>query len=346
MQRSILVAALLLGGMFPRPSWAEPALFEFTNGPLPHFDYYYDPGVGFWQFDMDGPAVEIAKPVDAGSEARIRAGFESMFGLLEPDFELTVDLHLPEFPATGGELEVNSARFGIRYGASGWFHVERRRIGSQHLLRLLASSPSEGPRWTADVALPVALQGSIRLRVQVTPGLLSGGYAPIGSDAFIPLGSITTWSELDSKVEFGVSQYATSGSGRSHTPLIVQFDNVTIDGNNPAAVGDGALQSTAMALRAWPNPATGNVRLSLAGSGAELGEANGVGDVLAGDFAHRGRILDPSGRVVRSFSLARTPGADFTWDGRDEAGRRLGAGVYYAVAGESSARIVLATPRR
>ncbi len=51
----------------------------------------------------------------------------------------------------------------------------------------------------------------------------------------------------------------------------------------------------------------------------------------AGDVAVRLRIFDLSGRLVRTLeSGTRGPGVHvLTWNGRDDAGRALGAGIYF-----------------
>jgi hypothetical protein len=88
----------------------------------------------------------------------------------------------------------------------------------------------------------------------------------------------------------------------------------------------------ALRLRAAPNPAPGGTVLTI--------EADRAG-------AQRLRIVNLAGRVVRRFETAQgVPGLrTIAWDGRDETGRRLPAGVYFAtleIAGRAtSSRIVV-----
>jgi hypothetical protein len=67
---------------------------------------------------------------------------------------------------------------------------------------------------------------------------------------------------------------------------------------------------------AWaPNPAPGGVSIVLTLPTAGRVEL---------------RVLDVSGRLVRAmdFGLREAGGERFTWDGRDDAGRRVPAGIY------------------
>jgi hypothetical protein len=76
---------------------------------------------------------------------------------------------------------------------------------------------------------------------------------------------------------------------------------------------DGAVMSHG--LRAWPNPtqSSASIRFAL----AREGEA-------------RLEIYDPAGRLVRRLVAGRLPAGERTlpWDGRDESGRRVAAGLY------------------
>lgn len=86
---------------------------------------------------------------------------------------------------------------------------------------------------------------------------------------------------------------------------------------------DAALRSR-WRLRAEPNPFRGEVRVELTGPSdapqarAESGRAQTL------------QVVDAAGRVVRTLSAATgAPGIEWHWDGRDAAGRRAPAGVYY-----------------
>jgi N-acetylneuraminic acid mutarotase len=81
-------------------------------------------------------------------------------------------------------------------------------------------------------------------------------------------------------------------------------------------------------LRVGPNPARTHVRFFSPRPNVALEDA---------------RIHDVSGRTVRSFSSGQDLGAGFTWDLRDDSGRRVGAGVYWLhgrVSGRPVARSV------
>ena len=69
-------------------------------------------------------------------------------------------------------------------------------------------------------------------------------------------------------------------------------------------------------LGAAPNPFSAVTGIRLA-----LGRAGPV----------RIRIHDTSGRLVRVLDQASRPAGEHTvaWDGRDEAGRKVGAGIYW-----------------
>lgn len=62
------------------------------------------------------------------------------------------------------------------------------------------------------------------------------------------------------------------------------------------------------ALRAWPNPFSGDLNIAVGSGGSAV------------------RIYHPSGRLLRRLELA--PGGGMIWDGRDAEGRELPAGVY------------------
>lgn len=96
----------------------------------------------------------------------------------------------------------------------------------------------------------------------------------------------------------------------------------------PVAVYVGSLAAPPALGAPWPNPATGEVRFTLAIPPGEPG---------------RLQVHDLRGRRVLARDVA--PGTSFvTWDGRDERGRRLPAGTYIvrlSGAGQSSARKVV-----
>jgi subtilisin family serine protease len=84
---------------------------------------------------------------------------------------------------------------------------------------------------------------------------------------------------------------------------LTQSTGVPAAGSGPAAEG----------ISVWPNPHASDVRLGL--------------PAMAGEGAVR--IFDAGGRLVRSLDTGAGDGV-IRWDGRDEAGRVLPAGTYFA----------------
>jgi hypothetical protein len=80
----------------------------------------------------------------------------------------------------------------------------------------------------------------------------------------------------------------------------------------------------ALALAAWPNPSSGVVRLALRG-----GEAAGAGAVGGASADGEIVIVTVEGRVVRRLRLG-VAGGDVTWDGKDDSGRPVSEGLYWA----------------
>lgn len=101
-----------------------------------------------------------------------------------------------------------------------------------------------------------------------------------------------------------------------------RFD-LTVPGQGFVSYGPYAVTvpDTPFAARLWPNPGTGvtHIELSLPG-----GRRDAPLEVEA-------RILDLQGRVVRSLHRGPLPRGvtSVTWDGRGDAGQRLGAGLYF-----------------
>jgi hypothetical protein len=96
--------------------------------------------------------------------------------------------------------------------------------------------------------------------------------------------------------------------------------------NKPLGVGDRVkVKGEMIKLTAFPNPFSRELKISSENRGTSSEGVNSGGNTLM--------IYDPTGRLVRSFyltphtSLLTTTGV--LWDGRDNAGRRLPAGVYF-----------------
>jgi hypothetical protein len=84
----------------------------------------------------------------------------------------------------------------------------------------------------------------------------------------------------------------------------------------PAAVPPPSASNVRLALEVAPNPARGEVGLTI---GTRAGEA------------WRLEVLDPAGRRVRTLAIGAGDGATrlLHWDGRDERGAPLRAGIYW-----------------
>jgi hypothetical protein len=102
-------------------------------------------------------------------------------------------------------------------------------------------------------------------------------------------------------------------AGRYVTPVHVSNAVLGIGVPAPVAVGDPP--AARLALRAAPNPSRGGLQLAIAADRAGV---------------QRLTVRDLQGRVVRRLAEGwRAAGARYeSWDGRDEAGARLPAGIY------------------
>ncbi len=113
---------------------------------------------------------------------------------------------------------------------------------------------------------------------------------------------------------------AHDGVGAPSVVEVAIDDVILYDGATPAVgVGPGAAPARLAFRTPWPNPARGEVRLTLALPAA------GRADVEVVDLAGR-RIATLHRGVAPAGSLA------LRWDGRDESGSLAPAGVYYARA--------------
>lgn len=133
-----------------------------------------------------------------------------------------------------------------------------------------------------------------------------------------------------------VSADGTVIVGWGHNPQFQAEGWVVRLPNGVAAVGDPARATApALTLAAFPNPLHGAVRLAADG-------AQGAAALT---------IVDAAGRVVRRLAAGSSPAAgaraDWTWDARDEQGRAVPAGVYFALlrSGERAAREKLVVVR-
>jgi hypothetical protein len=97
------------------------------------------------------------------------------------------------------------------------------------------------------------------------------------------------------------------------SPVWVDF----IDSPNPTGAPVIAQSGGELEIEAFPNPTSGNARFDLRGIA-------GPGGIL--------RLHDVGGRLVRQMTIPPgAPSANVTWNGLDESGSRVSAGIYYAV---------------
>ena len=102
---------------------------------------------------------------------------------------------------------------------------------------------------------------------------------------------------------------------------------VSVPGFDLAAAPDEFLAPAPIVLRAWPNPAAGSAEQSIGFS------LPARADVML-------TVHDIAGRLVRTVTARGLPAGrgEVRWDGRDDAGRRSAAGVYFVrlvAAGQS-----------
>lgn len=113
--------------------------------------------------------------------------------------------------------------------------------------------------------------------------------------------------------ELRIRQAAFFNAGLYVNPVLTTGCRVGI--GNSLAVGDGSSPNTGLRLTAEPNPAFRRVSLSFASG-------------LAGDPTIL--VTDVLGRTVRRFTQTRIERGEhrIEWDGRDDQGARVPAGVY------------------
>jgi hypothetical protein len=95
----------------------------------------------------------------------------------------------------------------------------------------------------------------------------------------------------------------------------------------PVGVATPREQVEPSRVTAWPNPFRATVRL--------LAPGNGSTDL---------RIIDAMGREVRVLRIPQSPTSipySLSWDGRDDAGRPVTPGVYFAALGSANPRLKL-----
>lgn len=126
---------------------------------------------------------------------------------------------------------------------------------------------------------------------------------------------LVPWDQL--RVSYAYWPGPSSGRGgprmESAVPSNADLNAKLLENPNPDAGGP--------ALRAWPNPSRGSVVISLS-----RGEAQRVGERSATPLILE--LFDAGGRLVRALE-ASYAAPSVWWDGRDDAGRDVGAGWYW-----------------
>ena len=116
------------------------------------------------------------------------------------------------------------------------------------------------------------------------------------------------------------SQYGESA------PVDMQSDSAILGVTDPTNAPVGAL-ADALRIEASPNPSGGMVFLRL--EGGDPSAATALAQTLV--------LYDAAGRVVRELRMG--PGAgSVSWDGRDQSGKRVASGMYFAVLRDASGR--------
>jgi hypothetical protein len=160
-----------------------------------------------------------------------------------------------------------------------------------------------------DESLRVTLDGSyVGAYYRVwRSGKLLGQYDPLASQYTLCTGDC-----------FVTDQQATPGR-----TYYYEFEMQTPQGElityGPYAV---TVPDTPLSVRVWPNPARGPVSIDLSLPGSRRRDA---------PLEAEARVLDAQGRVIRNvFSGTVVRGiTSLRWDGRNESGQTLGAGVYF-----------------
>jgi hypothetical protein len=201
---------------------------------------------------------------------------------------VTVSIEAPKIVLVGSRVKVHVTVSGGPAGTGGGFNFQASAG------QMFAGENAQASGSQATHANPSARSWDLEWQAPLTPQIVSFwavGQCVNGDDT----------NENDSWNWYG----DTPG-----TPFEVSVEA------EPVAVGDAPL--AAATLRAFPNPFAAKTNVVFArGAGAGTGaEAGGA----------RLEVHDVRGRLVRAIDLAG--GGVVTWDGRDDAGASVAAGVY------------------
>ena len=208
---------------------------------------------------------------------------------------------------------------------------------AQHHGRLFAGSAGQGELFVT----AAASEGSLVSTSHQFPGAVCGGLVawtpllPPQTGLALQIRSATSEAELDTAPFLGPdgsggSWYVSPGtplatthcgddwfqyrvrltSAEAHlSPVLLDF-TLEAEGSGTGAPQDGSTWPTSLA--AWPNPFRGELRVRLSGPEAGTGSL---------------RVLDVQGRCLRELAPGG-PGELLVWDGRDDEGAPVSAGVY------------------
>lgn len=245
-----------------------------------------------------------------------------------------------DLAAANGITVFNSAG---NYGGGSWFYIgppadgnDVIAVGAVDSTDVIAGFSSHGPTFDGRTKPDVCAMGNGNLYALTSD---DNGYSRGNGTSFSnPMTAGVGALLLEAHpffTPFDVRERLRNTATRAFAPdntygwgVIRAYDaSLLIADDAPAA----ALAPSAAALRVSPNPS----------SGVSLLRWSAADRALALD------VVDVSGRRIRAFDLSRSGAAaegTVGWDGRDEAGRAVPAGIYFARlttdAGERTARVV------
>jgi len=194
--------------------------FDFESGPGPNFAIFNTGDL--WTVDTDGPDLRISKPADDGTvnpTGFIAGGIQSHF-TVTGDFTITVDFFLYDFPSVPLPRLFNESLLSLSFDGGQVFNVLRFEEFKGSFIEAFAAPPDTVLGATASTL------SSGRYRISRTGSVVTGLFAPSGSSAFTPLGSVSGWSDPVQVVLMGAQ--GSRNRDRPTTSLDIGFDNLTI----------------------------------------------------------------------------------------------------------------------
>jgi hypothetical protein len=304
---------------------------DLNDPKAPHGpSYWLEDGVTLWHEFLTHPGARIGRAVGATS-----AGVRIL--MLQDSSPWVYDIHTKT--EQGWEIETVDTRVDFEL-ASSRFDEERslRSLAFSHVqnVHYYVSSGIEivepdQPLWEAGESLTARWRGSGAVGVDVST---DGGTGTGAVDVDLSTDGGGTWTVLGTGVETGGLRFVVPDAPgaeavlrvRRPAPLATSTRRALIVGPNVPT----ELTSAGAELRAWPVPyRKGDLSLALS-----VPEDRGLVPVEVA-------VYDLRGRRVRSLIRGSLRGGDHdvTWNGRDEGGRAVASGVYFArarVGGEVS----------